>query len=307
MSEFGPDWGHYRSFLCVLNQGSLSGAARALGLTQPTVARHIEQLETSLGGISLFTRSPQGLAPTAAARRLAPFADTMASAAEALVRAAAGSAGEIAGVVRLSASEVIGGAVLPGILRDIRANHPGLVFEIVLSNVASDLLRREADIAIRMIRPTQKALVARRVGEIWLGLHAHPSYLERFGMPATLDDLAGHALIGFDRDVASGDLVRAGGWDARREMFAFRLDNQLAQLAVIRAGCGIGICQIGLARRAPELVPVLDDAFLHPMETWITMHEDLRGDRRMRVVFDRLAGGMSAYAATSLPPRRIDG
>jgi DNA-binding transcriptional LysR family regulator len=294
-----PSWEHYRSFLEVLREGSLSGAARALGLTQPTLARHIEQLEAALGGVSLFTRSPQGLAPTAAALRLAPHAEAMASEAAALVRAAAGSEDDLAGVVRIAASDVIGAEVLPGILRSLRAEHPGLVFELVLSNTSTDLLRREADIAVRMLRPTQKALVAKKAGDVVLGFHAHPDYLAAHGTPKRISDLAAHAIVGFDRDPAAARLVAESGFPVTRERFAYRIDNQIAQLAAIRAGCGIGICQVGLAKRAPTLTRLFPSAVAIPLETWITMHEDLRSDRRMRLAFDHLHAAMAAFAKTS--------
>ncbi len=141
-----PGWELYRSFLAVLAEGSLSGAARRLGLSQPTIGRHIESLEAALGGLVLFTRSPQGLLPTDAALALEPHVRGMASAAEAVVRTASGEAGEAKGAVRITASEVIGGEVLPPILTDLHEAHPGIVIELVLANHTQDLLRREADI-----------------------------------------------------------------------------------------------------------------------------------------------------------------
>ena len=290
-------WDLYRSFLGVLREGSLSGAARTLGLTQPTLARHVDQLERALGGARLFTRSPQGLQPTAVALRLAPHAEVMASSVEALVRAAAGDDAALSGVVRISASDVIGAEVLPAILRDMRAAHPGLIFEVVLSNAATDLLRREADIAIRMARPMQKALVARRAGNVVLGLHAHPDYLAVRGTPRTIEDLDGHDVVGFDRDRVAAAIVATTGLPLDRGRFMIRADNQIAQLAAIRAGCGIGICQVELARRPPRLVRLLAGEVSVPLETWIVMHEDLRGDPRMRAAFDHLHRAMSAYAA----------
>lgn len=296
MGKSPPTWDHYRSFLAVLRAGSLSGAARALGLTQPTLARHVDQLETALGGARLFTRSPQGLAPTAAAARLASHAEVMAASAEAIERAAVGDEAALTGVVRVTASDVIGSEVLPAVLRDARALYPGLVFELVLSNEAADLLRRDADIAVRMLRPTQQALVAKRAGAVTLGLHAHPDYLAAHGTPDSLDDLEGHAIIGFDRDPAAARLVEGVGLPLARDMFAYRIDDQVAQLAAIRAGCGVGLCQVGLARRAPRLIRLYPDVAI-PLEVWITMHEDLRADRRMRAVFDHLHAAMTAYAA----------
>ena len=168
-----PEWDHYRTFLAVVVTGSLSGAARSLGLTQPTVgARHIETLEAALG-TPLFTRSPGGLRPTEAALALRPHAEAMAHAAEALVRTASGEADAARGVIRLTASDVVGAEVLPPILTDFREDHPRIAVELVLSNRSEDLLRGEADIAVRMVRPTQEALLAWRIGQVRLGLFAH--------------------------------------------------------------------------------------------------------------------------------------
>ncbi len=169
--DTSPDWTLYRSFAALLAEGSLSGAARALGLTQPTVARHLDQLEAALGR-RLFLRSPRGLSPTDAARAMAPAAAAMVAAAAALRRAAADEAGTVAGTVRISASEVFAAERLPPILAALRARHPGLAVEVVASNASEDLLRRDADIAVRMFDPVQSALVARRLGDVELGLHA---------------------------------------------------------------------------------------------------------------------------------------
>jgi DNA-binding transcriptional LysR family regulator len=295
MSVAEPTWDHFRSFLAVLREGSLSRAARALSLTQPTLARHIEQLEAALGGVSLFARSPRGLTPTDAASALAPHAQAMASAAAALVRAASGSAEAIEGSVRITASVVIGAEVLPAILRGLHAEHPRLSFELALSNETSDLLRRDADIAIRMTRPKQAALVAKRVGDVVLGLFAHRDYIKAHGSPKTLAACADHVMIGFDRDAAGIAFAKAFRLPASRERFAYRTDNDGALLNAIRAGCGIGVCQIGLGARA-GLVRLLADELAFPLETWIVMHEDQRATARMRVVFDHLVAAMNAYA-----------
>jgi DNA-binding transcriptional LysR family regulator len=176
----GHWWELYRSFLGVLVEGSLSGAARALGITQPTVGRHISTLEKSLG-LALFTRSQTGLMPTEAALELRGHAEAMSSTAAALRRAAESHGEGVKGTVRVSASEVVGVEVLPPILARLQQEHPLLKVELVLTNRVQDLLRREADIAVRMTQPKQGMLIARRVGEVALGLHAHRSYVARRG------------------------------------------------------------------------------------------------------------------------------
>ncbi len=289
MSNLSPDWGLFRSFLAVMRDGSLSAAARTLGLTQPTLGRHIEQLEALLGEGALFTRSPQGLTPTETALALRPHAEAMEAAAAALMRSASGSSGAIEGTVRLTASEVVAVERLPKLLTALKQRHPGLTFEIVASNRNQDLLRRDSDIAIRMVRPTQDALLARRAGRLTLGLFAHRDYLATHGTPARLADLAGHSLIGFDTESPAVRAAAASGVPVDRAAFSFRSDSDLAQLAALRSGFGIGICQHDLARADPNLVPILPDQFSLPLETWIVMHEDLRASPKLRAVFDFLA------------------
>lgn len=290
------DWESQRAFLAVLRQGSLSGAARALNVAQPTVRRRLEALERSVGA-ALFTRSPTGLMPTEAARALGHYAEAMATAADAFTRAASADAGAASGTVRITASDVIGAEVLPAMLVDLRRAHPGLVLELQLSNRAEDLLSQEADIAVRMVRPAQAAIVAKRVGTVKLGLFAERAYLDEHGTPRAIDDLPRFALIGPDRETGELRALRAGGLDFRREMFAVRTDSHLAQLGAIRAGLGIGICQVALARREAGLVPVLPEAFAYGFETWIAMHEDLRQVERVRVTFDHLVRALSGYVA----------
>lgn len=288
-------WELYRSFLAVLTEGSLSGAARALGVAQPTIGRHIAALEQALG-LTLFTRSQAGLLPTESALALQPHAAAMESTAAALERAASGHGKGVKGTVRVTASEVIGVEVLPPIVVQLRERYPELKVELVVTNRVQDLLHREADIAVRMTSPQQQQLVARRVGDIELGLHASESYLERHGKPASLEDLARHTLIGFDRATTFQRTAGKKLHGLDRSRFDLRTDSDLAQLALIRAGAGIGGCQVALAKRDGNLVRLLPRAFQFKLETWVTMHEDLRQNPRCKVVFDALVEGLGAYA-----------
>ena len=293
-----PDWHLFRAFLAVVREGSLSGAARVLGTTQPTMGRQVAALEASLG-VKLFTRSLDGLSPTEAGLRLIPSAEAMAAAVEAARRSATGKVDEDRGTVRITASEVIGGEVLPSILADFHGRHPQISVELALSNRNEDLLRGDADIAVRMVRPTQGALVAKRIGRIDIGLYGHRRYLKGHPMPRRLEDLRQHALIGFDRDQAYARLLERMGVPLTRDSFAFRSDSDLAQLAALRAGLGIGASQIGLARRNKNLVPVLHAELIFPMEVWLVMHRDLRSSRRIRLTFDHLAAKLTDYAVAS--------
>jgi DNA-binding transcriptional LysR family regulator len=287
-------WELYRSFLGVLREGSLSGAARALGITQPTAGRHVAALEKALG-VVLFTRSQLGLMPTEVALALQTHAEAMESTAASLQRAATSQGEGVRGVVRISASEVIGVEVLPPIVARLREAHPALKVELVLTNRVQDLLRREADIAVRMVRPKQEQLVARHIGQIELGFHAHKDYLARHGTPRKMEEITAHAVIGYDQPTAfvrnAGKAIPSYG----RETFSLRTDSDLGQLALIRAGAGIGICQVGLARRNDALVRVMPRTFSMKLETWVTMHEDLRHSPRCRAAFDALVVGLQQY------------
>jgi DNA-binding transcriptional LysR family regulator len=296
-----PDWNHYRALLAVLREGSLSGAARALGLAQPTLGRQIDELERSLGA-ALFIRSPRGLVPTDAARDIAPHAEAMAAAAAAMRRTASGGASDVAGVVRITASEIVGAEVLPSLLARFHRANPGVKIELALSNRVEDLLQGEADIAVRMVRPTQEALVARHIGAVSLGLYAHRSYLEAAPTPTTLAELltSNHALIGFDKETPFiRDLIAQ--LPITREHLVLRTDNDLAGLAAIRAGFGVGVIQHGVARRDRDLVPILPGEIGFTLEIWLVLHENLRASRRLRVMMDHLAAGLTEYVTLSQP------
>ena len=287
-----PDWTLYRTFLSVAKLGSLSAAARSLGLTQPTVARHIESLEADLE-VDLFLRSPRGLLPTDLALALVPQAEAIAASAAALLRTAESGKGEMSGSVRVSASEIMGVERLPPILAALRRAHPRLDVQLALSDELHNLLTREADVAVRQVVPTQSALFAKKLAPTVVGLHAHRSYLERRGTPRSLDDLAAHDIIGLDRpNPAMREMLqRFPGLERIR--FALRTDNNLAQLAAIRAGLGIGLMQVNFAARDGALKRVLSDQVSINLPLWIVMHEDLKSSATCRAVFDALAAGLS--------------
>lgn len=297
MSKPALDWDHYRTFLAILEEGSQSGAARSLGLTQPTIARHLDALEAAAGK-PLFLRSHQGLLPTETALSMRSYAETMAASAAALARAASGDSESPEGTVRISASEVIGLEVLPPILSDLQERYPGLAIELSASDAVEDLLKQQADIAVRMVEPTQGSLVSRRIGGIPTGAFAHRRYLERHGTPATIEDLSGHRLIGFDRQLPYVREVFKAYPVFAQLHFDFRSDSNVAQLAMIRAGGGIGMCQVPLAARDPDLVRLMADQIEPHLMTYLVMHENLRMVPRCRVVFDALAEGLIAYRAS---------
>jgi DNA-binding transcriptional LysR family regulator len=302
MEKDEPGWDLIRTFLAAMRTGSFSGAARDLGLTQPTAGRQIEALEDATGA-ALFIRSRRGLIPTAAALSLLPHAEAMAAAAAALHRASSAEAHEERGVVRLTAGQLVGHEILPSVLVDFCTRYPGIELELALSDHNADLLRRDADIAVRMVRPTQQALVARRIGTVEIGLFAHRDYVETFGLPRTQEELSGHRLIGFDRDPHA---VRTAGGSAaqlRRERFGFRTDSAAAQIAALRAGVGIGAYHVQLARRDPSLVRVLEQGFTIRREMWLVMHPDGNSTRRIKVLFGYLVSALTAYLRSGRPQK----
>jgi DNA-binding transcriptional LysR family regulator len=280
----------------------LGGLLLGIDLHQPTVGRHIDELEQALG-VSLFTRSPKGLAPTDAGVELRSHAQAMAAAAEALLRAASGGASETRGVVRVTASEIVGVEILPKIFADFRTRYPQVTIELSVTNVTQNLLEREADIAIRLPKPTQGAVIAKQVGKIRFGLFAHRDYLRRHGTPRTMEQLLDHTLIGFDKGGAAMPALPALLRDIPNPLtqnsFAFRSDSALAQVAMVRAGYGIGRGGDIAALFYPDVVPVLVDKYSAELDLWVAMHEDARNSRRVRLMFDHLVTSLTALCVNS--------
>lgn len=288
------DWEHLRTFLAVLREGGLSQAARDRGLSQPTAGRHIDALEEALGA-SLFTRSRNGMTPTTEALRLAPHAEAMANAASALRRAASSDEAEVRGTIRLTASDIVVQEVLPPILTAFAGEYPDVDLEVVSSNAELNLLTREADIAVRMIRPEQQAIIARKVGVSRIGLYAHRRYVELHGLPRTLAELQARRIIGYDRNPMALRMTEGIGLKVTADLFSFRCDSEPAQLAMLRAGYGIGGMQAPLAEQDPDMIPVLPEMLSFDMEMWLAMHERLRNSLVMRLLVNHLASGLSDY------------
>lgn len=296
MTETEPSWELYATFLAVMQEGTLSGAADRLGVAHPTVRRRVEALEDSLE-TSLFIRTPNGVMPTERARAVLPYAESMAATARSLVRSASGSRGAEHGTVRITASEVVGVEVLPPILNELRDAYPDIDVELSVSDRNEDILRRDADIAVRMAKPSTPSLIARRIGVIPVGFFCTADYLGARDAPTTLDDLRDHDLIGYDRDTRLVEGLAAAGLDVSHADFVFRTNSDLAYLAALRSGIGIGACQVPLGV-ASSLVRILPDVEFD-LEAWIVVHQDLRDVRRVRVVLDHLAGAMQRYVESS--------
>lgn len=282
------DWSLVRSFLAVLDQGSLLGAARQLQSSQPTLGRHVAQLEAQLG-LVLFDRTGRGLVPTEAALRLADAARAMQSGADQLARSVAGADRSTSGTVRISASQTVACFVLPPLLAQMRLVLPEVQVELVASNSVSNLLRREADIAVRMVQPEQATVVARRVGRVELKACAHQDYLRRRGVPRHPPDLLAHDLIGDDRNHGTLRGFAAHGLPVDREQFAFRTDDLIVVWQAVRAGLGIGFVIEHLIRTDPSVIPVLPKLKIEPLPVWLAVHKEIRTSKRIRAVYDFLS------------------
>ena len=290
-----PDWSLLRSFLAVAESGSLSGAARVLGLSQPTLGRHITETETALK-LTLFTRTARGLALSVAGTALLPHAQAMQEAAQALSLAAAGRDADMSGTVRITASQIMATYILPAILADLRMREPQIEIELVPSDTSENLLFREADIAVRMYRPTQFDLITRHLIDLPLGLYAAKTYLNRVGRPTTHDEVLVRDLIGFDRSDQMLRMLQALGITRTRNDFPLRCDDQVVYWNLVRAGCGIGGMQCLVGDADPLVERVAPFVALPALPVWLTAAEALRQTPRIRRVFDYLV-----EAFTDLP------
>lgn len=290
------DWNLIKSFVAVAETGSLSAAARRLSSSQPTIGRHIAELEQALD-VTLFRRGRRGYLLTEAGTALFERGRLVGEQAAAFSRLALGSVEAIEGTVRIAASEVVAACVLPDMLARLGMEEPGIEIEIVASNQVENLLRRDADIAIRMVEPAQRELVARKVADIALTLCAATVYLDTHGRPRQASELAGHRLIGFDR---SDEIIRgfsASGLTLERSNFRVRADNQIVHWQAVRAGNGIGIAQRPLVMREAGVEQVLPDFPLPVLPVWLAMHRDVRTSLRLRRVADFLNDELKRYAA----------
>lgn len=285
------DWSLLQVFLAVAEEGSLSAAARRLGASQPTVGRQIKAIEQQLGA-DLFLRRARGFDLTDLGASLVAPARAMAEAAQQIALTAAGQDQALSGTVRITASVMTSAYHLPPILAALRVAEPDIAIELVPSDRTSNLLYREADIAIRMFRPEQLDLVTRHIGEIELGIFASNSYVAMRGLPATPNELMQHDIVGYDADTAIIDGFAQMGFPVTRDFFKIRCDDNIAHWNLIRAGCGIGFSQADIGRADPEMVEIDLGLPLPTLPIWLTAHEAMRQTPRIRRVWDALAEGL---------------
>lgn len=291
-----PDWTLIRSFIAIAETGSLSAASRLLGLTQPTLGRHLDELEQLLG-LQLVRRAPRGCALTDKGAALAERAVPMREAAAAFARLAEGSAAAMTGTVRIAASQVMATYALPEMLARLRQAEPGIEIELVASDRIENLLRRDADIAVRMVRPAQGGLVARHVADLALTACAATAYLDRRGRPRAPEELVGHDLVGQDRGTDIVDGAHAMGLAVSRQDFTFRTDSPAVAWQAVRAGLGIGFAQASLVARDNEVEAILPSLPLPALPVWLAVHEDLKDVPRIRRVLAFLGGELKRYAS----------
>ncbi len=290
------DWNLIKSFVAVAEAGSLSAAARSLRSSQPTLGRHVAELERALG-VTLFRRGRGGYALSEDGAALLDRARAIREQAAAFSRLALGASEQVSGTVRIAASEVMAAYALPPLTAALAVEEPGIEIEIVASNQVENLLRRDADIAIRMIEPAQLDLVARKIADIPLLACAATTYLERRGRPRQPDDLVAHDLVGFDRDAGIIEGFARFGVEADRHAFRFRSDNQIVYWQAIRAGNGVGFSQRPLIARDRGVEVLLPEMRLPVLPMWLAMHRDVRTSPRIRRVADFLHEGLQRYAA----------
>ena len=286
------DWNQVRAFLATAEEGSLSAAARVLGSTQPTVGRQVTALEEALG-VTLFERVGRSLAITGAGRDLLEHVQAMGDAASRVSMVAAGQSQDVAGTVTLTASDLLAAGYLPGVLAQLHKDAPGIRVEVVASNRVENLTRREADIAIRHVRPDQPDLIAREMVAGRVAFYASAAYVARHGHPKGPADLAGHSFVGPRETDQMLAFLTAQGIDIAPSQFSAASDSAVVMWELMRAGLGIIAGPAGYGARFADVVEVLEDIPEIRFPIWLVTHRELHTSRRIRIVFDALAQAFS--------------
>ncbi len=285
------DWNQLKAFLETAETGSLSAAARKLDLTQPTLSRQVAAIEQHMG-VTLFERVGKTMVLTPTGLELLEHARAMGAAADALGLAATGRSQAVGGVVSVSATDVVAAQLLPPLVRRLREQEPGIAIEVIASNALSDLLRREADIAIRHVKPEQPELIARLIREASASFYASEDWVRIHGHPRSAEDAARLAFVGSDRSGQYLGYLRRHGLPVSESNFSCYAEHSVAHWSLVRQGMGIGAMMEEIARDTPGIVRVLDDVPPVRFPIWLVSHRELRTSRRIRVVFEALAQGL---------------
>lgn len=286
------DWNQLKAFLETAETGSLSAAARKLGLTQPTLSRQVAAIEQRMG-VTLFERVGKAMALTPTGLDLLAHARAMGAAADALGLAATGRSQAVGGVVSVSATDAVAAYLLPPLVRQLRDQAPGIAVEVISSNGFSDLLRREADIAIRHVKPEQPELIARLVREATANFYASEDWVKTHGHPRSAEEAAHLPFVGSDRSGQLLAYLRQHGLPLTEANFSCYADHTVPHWALVRQGMGIGVVGDDMVRDTPGIVRVLDDVPPVRFPIWLVTHRELRTSRRIRVVFEALAKGLA--------------
>ena len=284
------DWNYARAFLITVEEGSLSAAARALGVSQPTLSRQVSGLEDDLG-VALFERGGKGLELTPSGMDLVEHVKAMGLAASSFSLAASGKSNSIEGNICLSATEVTCAYVLPQILKKLKLAYPGIHVELIASNETSDLRRREADIAIRAYRPTQPDLIARKLIDMEASIYATPEYLLSLEQPMSMQSMNNADFIGFS-STDNDDYLTAlldQGFPITKNNFTVTTDNHLVHWALVKQGVGIGVMPVEIGDAESSVTRVFPGTSVFKGEIWLVSHRELRTSSRVRTVFDFLA------------------
>ncbi len=286
------DWNQLKAFLETAETGSLSAAARKLGLAQPTLSRQVAAIEQRMG-VTLFERVGKAMALTPTGLDLLEHARAMGAAAQALGVAASGRSQAVGGVVSVSATDAVAAYLLPPLVRQLREQEPGIAVEVISSNALSDLLRREADIAVRHVKPEQPELIARLVRQTAANFYASEGWVKTHGHPRSAEDAAALPFVGSDRSGQYLGYLRQHGLRLTEANFSCYADHSVAHWALVCQGMGIGAMMDEIAHATPGIVRVLDDVPPVMFPIWLVSHRELRTARRIRVVFEALAQGLA--------------
>lgn len=287
------DWNHLHAFLQTAERGSLSAAARYMGVTQSTLSRQVSALETELG-VTLFERIGRSVLLTQAGSALLEYVRTMGAAAHDLTLAATGNSTKVDGVVSVTATDTVSAFLLPRAIQRINELAPEVVIEVVAADAISDLRRREADIAIRHVRPEEPELIVRLLRHATAHFYASSDWVAKNGHPRTAQDALKHRFIGTDRDGGYIAFLKDYGLQLTNSHFSVLAENTLVQWQMVRQGLGIGVTMEEIAALTPSVVRVLDDIAPISFPLWLVTHRELHTARRIRIVFDLLAQEFSA-------------
>lgn len=289
------NWDDLKYFLAMVEEGSLSAAARKLGVSQPTLSRRLTALEEDIGS-DLFMRTRSGLEMTSIGERIVSHATHMRDDVYSIERLLTGHDSSLRGSVVISCITILGAGWLVHQTRPFRDQFPGITVEFKVENNASDLLRREADIAVRMFRPEQNDLIAKRVGTMTYGYYASKKYLEKHGTPETLDEVSKHDFI-----LPHDEILAYTNKYVKRPMhprgkIALRSNSLITLEAAVREGYGIGAYSCIMADQDPDLVRLFGDVVVFSSDIWLVTHAELRRSARIRAMFDFLSDVFVAHA-----------